>query len=49
MVHPTTHVTKADVTAMMKNIMVGKTRTSEKTKKLRGNLLKLTGRVAAQS
>ncbi len=31
-----THVTKADVTAMMKDIMVGKTRVSEKTKKLRG-------------
>ena len=31
-----THVTKADVTAMMKDIMAGKTRISEKTKKLRG-------------
>jgi integrase len=31
-----THVTKADVTAMMKDIMAGKTRRSEKTKKLRG-------------
>lgn len=31
-----THVTKADVTAMMKDIMVGKTRVTEKTKKLRG-------------
>ncbi len=31
-----THVTKADVTAMMKDIMAGKTRLSEKTKKLRG-------------
>ena len=31
-----THVTKADVTAMMKDIMAGKTRMSEKTKKLRG-------------
>jgi integrase len=31
-----THVTKADVTAMMKDIMAGKTRTSGKTKKLRG-------------
>src|SRR5690606_21671663 len=31
-----THVTKADVTAMMKDIMAGKTRMNEKTKKLRG-------------
>lgn len=31
-----THVTKADVTAMMKDIMSGKTRRNEKTKKLRG-------------
>ena len=31
-----THVTKADVTVMMKDIMAGKTRVSEKTKKLRG-------------
>ncbi|RIA37422.1 uncharacterized protein DUF4102 [Hephaestia caeni] len=31
-----THLTKADVTAMMKDIMAGKTRLSEKTTKLRG-------------
>lgn len=31
-----THVTKADVTVMMKDIMAGKTRMSEKTNKLRG-------------
>lgn len=31
-----THVTKADVTAMMKDIMAGKTRAIEKTEKLRG-------------
>lgn len=31
-----THVTKADVTAMMKDIMAGKTRGIEKTEKLRG-------------
>lgn len=42
-----THVTKADVTAMMKDIMAGKTRTSEKTKKLRGKSIVRGGLGAA--
>ena len=44
---PVTHVTKADVTAMMKDIMAGKTRTSEKTKKLRGKSIVRGGLGAA--
>lgn len=42
-----THVTKADVTAMMKDIMAGKTRRSEKTKKLRGRSIVRGGMGAA--
>ncbi len=42
-----THVTKADVTAMMKDIMAGKTRTNEKTKKLRGKSIVRGGLGAA--
>lgn len=42
-----THVTKADVTAMMKDIMAGKTRTTEKTKKLRGKSIVRGGLGAA--
>ena len=42
-----THVTKADVTAMMKDIMAGKTRTSEKTEKLRGKSIVRGGLGAA--
>jgi hypothetical protein len=42
-----THVTKADVTAMMKDIMAGKTRSTEKTKKLRGKSIVRGGLGAA--
>lgn len=42
-----THVTKADVTAMMKDIMAGKTRGIEKTKKLRGKSIVRGGLGAA--
>ena len=42
-----THVTKADVTAMMKDVMAGKTRTSEKTKRLRGKSIVRGGLGAA--
>ncbi|AMK18324.1 MULTISPECIES: tyrosine-type recombinase/integrase [Sphingobium] len=42
-----THVTKADVTAMMKDIMAGKTRANEKTKKLRGKSIVRGGLAAA--
>ena len=42
-----THVTKADVTAMMKDIMTGKTRTTEKTKNLRGKSIVRGGLGAA--
>lgn len=42
-----THVTKADVTTMMKDIMSGKTRLSEKTKKLRGKSVVRGGAGAA--
>jgi len=42
------HVTKADVTAMMKDIMAGKTRNSEKTEKLRGKSI-VRGGVGAAS
>ena len=42
-----THVTKADVTAMMKDIMAGKTRGTEKTKKLRGKSIVRGGLGAA--
>lgn len=42
-----THVTKADVTAMMKDIMAGKTRINEKTKKLRGKSIVRGGLGAA--
>jgi hypothetical protein len=42
-----THVTKADVTAMMKDIMAGKTNTSEKTEKLRGKSIVRGGLGAA--
>jgi len=41
------NVTKSDVTAMMKDIMAGKTRTSEKTKKLRGRSIVRGGLGAA--
>lgn len=44
---PVSHVTKADVTAMMKGIMAGKTRASEKTKKLRGKSIVRGGLGAA--
>lgn len=42
-----THVAKADVTAMMKDIMAGKTRTIEKTKALRGKSIVRGGLGAA--
>ncbi len=42
-----THVTKADVTAMMKDIMAGKTRTTERTNKLRGKSIVRGGLGAA--
>ena len=42
-----THVTKADVTAMMKDIMAGKTQATEKTKKLRGKSIVRGGLGAA--
>lgn len=44
---PVTHVTKADVTAMMKDIMAGKTRATEKTKKPRGKSIVRGGLGAA--
>ncbi len=42
-----THLTKADVTAMMKDIMAGKTRLSEKTGNLRGRSVVRGGHGAA--
>lgn len=45
---PVTHVTKADVTAMMKDVMAGKTAQAERTKKLRGKSI-VRGGVGAAS
>lgn len=44
---PVTQVTKADVITMMKDIMAGKTRAAEKTKKLRGKSIVRGGLGAA--